>query len=171
MKNAKLEKISLLALFVNIYIFCLLLLWGQPTCSSNRRKTFIGLGKPPIFHSCLIMWPQKTPDLISTHALHTYRINLSPFTKDFRVWGALIENTRIYLRTVHGWFTHGFIPLQNHQLWYIIYCILAISDLKKMIIFIEIYCLNWFCFQLVALARQLHLGWDDSQPNVPTKQF
>ena len=24
-------------------------------------------------------------------ALHTYRINLSPFTKDFRVWGAPIE--------------------------------------------------------------------------------
>ena len=26
-----------------------------------------------------------------TQALHTYRINLSPFTKDFRVWGAPIE--------------------------------------------------------------------------------
>ena len=30
-------------------------------------------------------------------ALHTYRINLSPFTKDFRVWGAPIEtNLFIY---------------------------------------------------------------------------
>ena len=33
-----------------------------------------------------------------TQAFHTYRINLSPFTKDFRVWGALIENSTIYLR-------------------------------------------------------------------------
>ena len=31
-----------------------------------------------------------------TQAFHTYRINLSPFTKDFRVWGALIE-TRIFI--------------------------------------------------------------------------
>ena len=33
-----------------------------------------------------------------TQAFHTYRINLSPFTKDFRVWGAFIENSTIYLR-------------------------------------------------------------------------
>ena len=33
-----------------------------------------------------------------TQAFHTYRINLSPFTKDFRVWGACIENSNIYLR-------------------------------------------------------------------------
>jgi hypothetical protein len=31
-------------------------------------------------------------------ALHTKRINLSPFTKDFRVWGAPIETISIYLR-------------------------------------------------------------------------
>jgi hypothetical protein len=31
-------------------------------------------------------------------ALHTNRINLSPFTKDFRVWGAPIETNIIYLR-------------------------------------------------------------------------
>ena len=30
-----------------------------------------------------------------TQALHTYRINLSPFTKDFRVWGAFIETNLI----------------------------------------------------------------------------
>ena len=30
-------------------------------------------------------------------AFHTYRINLSPFTKDFRVWGAIIENSHISL--------------------------------------------------------------------------
>ena len=34
----------------------------------------------------------------STQAFHTYRINLSPFTKDFRVWGAIIENSPISLR-------------------------------------------------------------------------
>ena len=33
-----------------------------------------------------------------TQALHTDRINLSPFTKDFRVWGASIETISIYLR-------------------------------------------------------------------------
>jgi hypothetical protein len=33
-----------------------------------------------------------------TQALHTERINLSPFTKDFRVWGASIETNLIYLR-------------------------------------------------------------------------
>jgi len=31
-------------------------------------------------------------------ALHTYRINLSPFTKDFRVWGATIEIAHISFR-------------------------------------------------------------------------
>ena len=31
-------------------------------------------------------------------AFHTYRTNLSPFTKDFRVWGAQIEISSIYLR-------------------------------------------------------------------------
>ena len=34
---------------------------------------------------------------LSTHALHTKRINLSPFTKDFRVWGAPNENIPIFL--------------------------------------------------------------------------
>ena len=29
--------------------------------------------------------------LAASHALHTDRINLSPFTKDFRVWGAFNE--------------------------------------------------------------------------------
>ena len=32
-------------------------------------------------------------------AIHTYRINLSPFTKDFRVWVASHEIYLIYLRT------------------------------------------------------------------------
>ena len=35
---------------------------------------------------------------MTTQALHTKQINLSPFTKDFRVWGAFIENSNIYLR-------------------------------------------------------------------------
>ena len=34
---------------------------------------------------------------MNTQALHTLRINLSPFTKDFREWGANIENLLIYL--------------------------------------------------------------------------
>jgi hypothetical protein len=41
----------------------------------------------------------------STHALHTDRINLSPFTKDFRVWGALNENQLISLRLPSGGFS------------------------------------------------------------------
>ena len=35
--------------------------------------------------------PLLCPMCRHTQALHTYRINLSPFTKDFRVWGAPIE--------------------------------------------------------------------------------
>ena len=38
----------------------------------------------------------RSPHLY-THALHTYRINLSPFTKDFRVWGVLNETYWIFL--------------------------------------------------------------------------
>ena len=41
----------------------------------------------------------------STHVLHTDRINLSPFTKDFRVWGALNENQLISLRLPSGGFS------------------------------------------------------------------
>ena len=65
-----------------------------------------GLWKPTVFHFRLIMGGQACKVFTSTHALHTYRINLSPFTKDFRVWGAPIENIWICLRTVLGWFTH-----------------------------------------------------------------
>lgn len=42
-----------------------------------------------------------------TQAFHTYRINLSPFTKDFRVWGALIETNPIYLRLPSGSFLNN----------------------------------------------------------------
>ena len=38
----------------------------------------------------------RSPHLYA-HALHTYRINLSPFTKDFRVWGVLNETYSISL--------------------------------------------------------------------------
>ena len=41
---------------------------------------------------------------MTTQALHTERINLSPFTKDFRVWGASIETQLISL-TVTLWVT------------------------------------------------------------------
>ena len=33
------------------------------------------------------------------HALHTSRINLSPFTKDFRVWGAQNEMSQVFVWT------------------------------------------------------------------------
>ena len=39
----------------------------------------------------------QTFSATSTQALHTLRINLSPFTKDFRVWGATIEHCPICL--------------------------------------------------------------------------
>ena len=34
-----------------------------------------------------------------SHALHTSQTNLSPFTKDFRVWGALIELKQVFVWT------------------------------------------------------------------------
>ena len=37
-----------------------------------------------------------------TQVLHTKRINLSPFTKDFRVWGTPIETLHISLRVTLG---------------------------------------------------------------------
>ena len=37
-----------------------------------------------------------------TQVLHTNRINLSPFTKDFRVWGTTIETLHISLRVTLG---------------------------------------------------------------------
>ena len=37
-----------------------------------------------------------------TQVLHTNRINLSPFTKDFRVWGTPIETLPISLRVTLG---------------------------------------------------------------------
>ena len=47
----------------------------------------------------------QVSDIIS--AIHTARINLSPFTKDFRVWVALLEITIICLQAVpSGTATH-----------------------------------------------------------------
>ena len=43
-------------------------------------------------------YDHKRDQIIVAQAFHTYRINLSPFTKDFRVWGAIIENSPISLR-------------------------------------------------------------------------
>ena len=40
-------------------------------------------------------------------ALHTDRINLSPFTKDFRVWGASNEYIPIYFKLPHGSFINS----------------------------------------------------------------
>ena len=55
--------------------------WINQTCCINVSKSLH-------FHMAL-RYPQ---------ALHTYRINLSPFTKDFRVWGAPIE-TNLFLQS------------------------------------------------------------------------
>ena len=70
----------------------------------QREKHFRSL-KPLVFQKSFIMGPQPSVHLVSTHALNTLRINLSPFTKDFRVWGALFEKYRIYLGSVLGQFT------------------------------------------------------------------
>ena len=43
---------------------------------------------------------------LTTHALHTERINLSPFTKDFRVWGASNEYISIFFRLSSGSFIY-----------------------------------------------------------------
>ena len=54
-----------------------------------------------VFHIELVAVISKTGVRIihrHTQALHTYRTNLSPFTKDFRVWGAPIETYPIYLK-------------------------------------------------------------------------
>ena len=55
-------------------IFCL----GKK--SSHKFYLNAGFNNPLLYPMCR-----------HTQALHTYRINLSPFTKDFRVWGAPIE--------------------------------------------------------------------------------
>ena len=36
-----------------------------------------------------------------TQVLHTHRINLSPFTKDFSAWGTPIENVPIYFEATY----------------------------------------------------------------------
>ena len=52
------------------------------SCWNNDHKSFLSPGFNTLLHSQMCR---------HTQALHTYRINLSPFTKDFRVWGAPIE--------------------------------------------------------------------------------
>ena len=52
------------------------------SCWNNDHKCFLSVG----FNTLLPFQMCR-----HTQALHTYRINLSPFTKDFRVWGAPIE--------------------------------------------------------------------------------
>ena len=60
------------------------------------------------------------PFIVITHILLKpsthYRINLSPFTKDFRVWGALIETNSIYLRPPSGGFYNAFIDVTLQSL-------------------------------------------------------
>ena len=54
---------------------------GFQDISVNPKRT-------DMFHS--VSGYARSTQLL-THALHTDRINLSPFTKDFRVWGVLNE--------------------------------------------------------------------------------
>ena len=59
----------------------------------------------------LSLLPNSPPYPLYTQALHTNRINLSPFTKDFRVWGALNENqpiSRVGQDVSHCY--HGLVP-------------------------------------------------------------
>ena len=53
---------------------------------------------------------------MTTQVLHTKRINLSPFTKDFRVWGAPIETKLIYLR-VTLWVTSSTTAYLQKQIF------------------------------------------------------
>ena len=55
-------------------------------CASKRSDIFTLVSNYPK----LFVWHPQ--------ALHTYRINLSPFTKDFRVWGAFFKAHRISRR-------------------------------------------------------------------------
>ena len=43
--------------------------------------------------------------------LHTLRINLSPFTKDFRVWGTYIETQAFFVKLPFGdlWINEGLV--------------------------------------------------------------
>jgi len=45
----------------------------------------------------LLEWGRNFKWYHHPQAFHTYRINLSPFTKDFRVWGASIETILFFL--------------------------------------------------------------------------
>ena len=57
---------------------------GSTSWYSSTNKSYLNSG--------FIMLP-PCQKLRHTQALHTYRINLSPFTKDFRVWGASMRYT------------------------------------------------------------------------------
>ena len=59
-------------------------------CASKRSDIFTLVSNYPK----LFVWHPQ--------ALHTYRINLSPFTKDFRVWGAPIETIKFVLELPSG---------------------------------------------------------------------
>ena len=79
----------LMKIFISHFIICCFF-----TPDSFCAKPIFCLGKSSIHKSYLnagFNKPLLYPMCRHTQALHTYRINLSPFTKDFRVWGAPIE--------------------------------------------------------------------------------
>ena len=68
-----------------------------PTHVQQTKKEIIKLldeVRVSLILTDVIIW--AVPERVSS-TLHTYRINLSPFTKDFRVWGVLIELSIIFL--------------------------------------------------------------------------
>ena len=102
--------------------------WDQKFGWFNKRNSWNHGMYPFIVIGYFILKP-------STH----YRINLSPFTKDFRVWGAPIETNKIYLRVTLGWLPKewwAYRKIISHQL-----------DLTK----------------LMLSQFQLHLNWNMSK--------
>ena len=74
-----------------------------PLTFGNHRQRDIGQ-IPNCFAAGHLPIHVEVHVVASTHALHTERINLSPFTKDFRVWGAPNENHLISFRLPSGSF-------------------------------------------------------------------
>ena len=75
-----------------------------PLTFGNHRQRDIGQ-IPNCFAAGHLPTHVEVHVIASTHALHTERINLSPFTKDFRVWGAPNENHLISFRLPSGSFS------------------------------------------------------------------
>ncbi len=92
-------------------------------------------------------------------ALHTERINLSPFTKDFRVWEAPIETISIYLRVfLRGnlLICHSFI---KQILSWSVFCVSVVSSITICSNFRQeqngLNCINSFFFILLCCMQKV----------------